>query len=397
MRKLNEDIRAWSPAEREYLDILQSEVGDQSARPKPNVRWTKLDVDSCQTYALCKLFIAEQPNGLYTSVRRGLPLDNIVWWDFVMRCESTTLHIIRTAHILEARVYDNDPLSLDFEPNHFLKLNLKNLAAVVAAQEDTFERHSVFLNHYDSYRSCVDWLWTEVSALEPTAPKPPDSHLSTKEEIDTYFKAEQAFLIASHKLHVLGKSLILNSAFMAEACLNTLFRVGAAPPLRVSGPAMSHLLRANFRDKLRLIRACSLVFKADPDMAHPAIKATLDLMELRNKYVHADESSRHNKLTEVKFDGDFPLHKVSGFTPGVDLALRVLHKPDRTQLTNAYGAAHEFSRYMLQLIKPIYRDDMKSFLAMSQIGFNHSKGVYSSVYTENPFTFFLHPDPQIER
>jgi hypothetical protein len=396
MRKLNQDIRAWSPAEREYLDALQSHMDDGAGKSGPNVRWVKLDVDSCRVYALCKLFVAEQPNGFYTFVRRGMPLDNIVWWDFVLTCGDTILHIIRTAHILEARVYDTDLTSLDFDPERFLTSNLSALAPVVTAQVDDFERHTVHLNHYHSYRSCAEWLWTELGSLQLDPPTPPNGHIATKEELEAYFEAEKAFVGNSHKFHVLGKSLVLHLAFMAEACLNTLFRVGAAPPLRVSAPAMKHLLRANFREKLRLVRACSIVFATDPDMANPTIKAALDLMELRNKYVHADESSLHNMLGEVRFDGDFPLHPVSGFTPGVDFALRVLHRPDRTQLAAAYNSAHDFCRYMVALVRPAYRDDMQRFLDMTQIGFNHSKGVYSSVYVDSPFTFFLHSDPENE-
>jgi len=40
-------------------------------------------------------------------------------------------------------------------------------------------------------------------------------------------------------------------------------------------------------------------------------------------------------------------------------------------------------------VDPEFREDMRRMLELTQIGFNHAKGVYSSVYTATPFSFFL--------
>jgi hypothetical protein len=392
-RQPSMDVRAWAPADREYHAQMQAALEKaEHSNLFTDARHLILDVDAASVYSLLKVHISPRPNGIYTLLRDGKPLDNIVWWDFVLSYDQTILHVIRTAHVLEARVHDPDPANLDFDPGEFLRHNLSALRPVVDAQLDECERHSIYLNHYESYRHCVEELWDELTALQLEPPRPPASHATSRAAADEYTTREKAFVSGSRRFHVLGKSLILHSAFMAEACLNTVFRIGAVPALRSSEAAIKQLLRANFQEKLKLLSECTVTFKETPNLKDPAVKAALELMELRNKYVHADQSSRHNKVGETRFDDDFPLHPVSGFAPGVDFALRAYHYPSREQLQKAYEAGHRFCRYLLELVDAPYRSVMDQFLEQEVLGFNHTKGVYSIVYTYHPFSFFVFAD-----
>lgn len=379
------DIATWTNAMPDYIQA----IGERIKTHEPQATSGKaVDLEPLRVYALLKHTISPNPNGVFTLLARGMPLDNMVWWDFVLRHAETYLHVVRTAKLLETHVFGPDPYP-GFEPERFLQENLERYARDVDSEIEAFEIHSVYVNHYESYRHCAEWAFAEIQQLRLEPPNEPTTHVMPRSEVKRIMVEAQVFIDESRKFHVLAKSLVLHAAFMVEAFVNNLLRIGAAPPLRLSDVALKICLRTNFRDKLRVLGTFTIVMEHDVDMSNPAVQGVLELMELRNKYVHADESSQHNKLGEVRFDGLFPLAPVSGHSPGVGFTLRTYHHPDRATVERVFAAAKDFVTYVTSLLGSQTKDAVLALMGQTHLGYNESKRVYSTVFNENPFSFYL--------
>lgn len=345
-----------------------------------------LKIDSIQLYCLLKHFISPNPNGFYTFLQQGLPLDNLFYWDFILECDKGFIQIWRSPQFMEALYMVDIP---DFNLEEFLKINLAKYRKEIDETLKWLDNHSTYINHYKSYRSCVDYLWKEVSKIDFGNPISPETHILEHDSEYSKLKTDLSkFGEASIKFHSLGKSLILDSAFMVESFINLFIRVGATNDLKKYEDVFKKHLNSSFPDKLKNLKFYSQLMTTDIDLERKEVKDVFELMTLRNKYVHYDESSLHNKLGTIYFDNDFPVFPNYDEMPGIEAMKMTYHNPTFDKVKTAYESGNKFISYIETLIKPDIREMVLYLMNQNPIGFNEKLKVYSAVYSEIAIMFY---------
>ena len=371
----NPDIAEWEDGRKLAADFLRHKA-DESATAVTGGTVVS-GMDPREVFALMKCFVSRTPNGPMTFMIDGMPLDNFVWWDFVMRSGETLLWLQRTSQRLEVNTLG---APTGWDPVAFLADNIDAYRERIAVEIDTFEVHRVYANHYASYKQCMHWLKHEIDELDLEIPESPV--FGTQEEIDKAASDQQRFVTESVKLHALGKALVLNSAFSMESLVNSLLRIGLAPPLRGSAELLSVVLRSQFKTRLKLLDRLTIIFRASIPLGDAVVRDALSLMTLRNKLAHSEESA-HVRLDDVYFDGPFPLYQPSGRSPVIDAAVRSLHTPSFDAVVSAKDTAEQFCELVLDAVHPRFSNDVRFMVEQPQLGFNVETGVYSTVFPSN--------------
>lgn len=155
------DILAWRNKPSKFMEFISNSDQGKVKMTSP------VDIDVIKLYALLKSMISHKPNGFYDLVRIGLPLDNMIWWDYVLECDKGFIQIWRTPHVVEAMyLFDGD-----FDLEIFLKVNIKKYSQEISEAIKSFEHHTIYINHYKSYQECVETLWQEISKINLTPPR----------------------------------------------------------------------------------------------------------------------------------------------------------------------------------------------------------------------------------
>jgi hypothetical protein len=376
-------IEAWQKSPIRFFEFMGNKDKSKIKRVAP------VEVDAVKLYALLKLKISDQPNGFYTLVSVGKPLDNMIWWDFILESPKGFIQIWRTSHTIES-IYDFD--DGDFDLQKFLNENIQANIQLILNQIKTFEKHTVYINHYKSYKECVRSLWNQIQKIDLTVPIGPANHLSNKNELETYNKEVKKFIENSVEFHTLGKSMVLNAAFQIESFLNLIIRVGCIEELKDFPEILDKYLRTEFMYRVRNLGFHVSILAVDVDTKHQSIKDANELMILRNKYVHFEEDTAHNKIGEVSFDSEFPLHSVSKDRPAIEMVKQIYHKPDYNTVKKAYETSNNFVTYIESLINLEIKEKILHILEQNPISYNEVRGIYSMVYTPMSLDFFTMND-----
>ena len=232
-------------------------------------------------------------------------------------------------------------------------------------------------------------LWKEVNRIDFGNPISPETHIINSESEHAKLKTDVSkFGDASIKFHSLGKSLILDSAFMVESFINLFIRIGATNDLKKYDDVLKKHLNSSFPDKLKNLKFYSQFMTSDINLERKEVKDVNELMTLRNKYVHYDESSIHNKLGTVYFDGDFPVYPNYDETPGIEAMKKTYHNPTFEKVKTSYESAEKFIVYIESLIRPDIRELVLYLMNQNPIGFNEKRKVYSAIYSEVAVMFY---------
>lgn len=372
------DIENWrEPTDKFYKSMMQKE------NLKTN-RISSVNIDVLRLYALLTSKISHQPNGFFDSVKVNKPLDNPIWWDFILESKRGFIQIWRTPFVLEANYYFEGEFDLEF----FLNANIKKYTKEIDLMILNFDRHIIYINHYQSYRNCVDTLWKEISSIDLTLPPPIQGHHSKKDEMDTYTKHVESFASNSIKYHALAKSLVLNAAFKIESFLNLIIRIGCTSELRRYPDVLAKFTKQDFQSRIKNIRFYTHIFSDEIDMGSSVYRETKELMTLRNKYVHYEEDTTHNKLGEIFYDRDYPLQPAEKNRPAVEAIIQTYHHPDMDTVRKAYETSNHFVIMIESLIENEIRDSIHFLMEQNPIGYNEMKGVYSSVHMPVSLDFF---------
>lgn len=376
------EISTWANKPEKFFNNLINQ-GESKLEVK-FIRPLKIDIE--KLYALLKSKISPQPNGSYTIVQSGFPLDYPIWWDFVLECDKGFIHVWRTNHIVEVMYHFDGG---DFDVIKFLHTNISKYIDEVQRMIKTFDKHTVYTNQYKSYKDCVDYLWTEILNINLEPPISPKTHIVEDYISKNYIEKLQQYLQNSIKFHTLGKSLVLNAAFEIESFLNLIIRVGSTQELKKYPDVLKKHLNNTFSDKLKNLKFYSIILNSDVDLENQAIKDAFELITLRNKYVHFDENSHHNKISEILFDGDFPLQPISKNAPAVESIMQIFHRPDFSLVRKSYDTSLNFINYIQSLFLPKFNDELKRLIELNPIGYNENKKMYSSVSNDLMAGFYL--------
>ncbi|MGH7285631.1 MAG: hypothetical protein ACRELY_29275, partial [Polyangiaceae bacterium] len=259
---------------------------------------------------------------------------------------------------------------------------------LVHARIKGYERHEVFANQYQSYRLAVEWLKQEVEKIDTEIPTLPFGFVDDDSLARESLKRVEDFSAVSLKFHVLAKSLVVNAAFMCDALVSTLLRVGAQPPLRADLKLLRPILRASFMQRLEVIHAYTVLFKTAFDSSAPEVAGARRLMEKRNKYVHG-ELSEHTRLDDVYFDGDFPLYGGGRGGQIADFRARTFMVPSKVEVLDDVANAERFDSHVRSMIRPEYRHEMEFMLSRPQLGYNTQKRVFSVPFSSSPFQLVM--------
>jgi len=379
------DISEWGDGKEELCKY------EDRKDPKPHKissRFSPLNIDSKPLYALLVHFISRKPNGFYTFLQGiSKPLDNFIWWDFILSCEDKVIHVWRTNLILEAQFCSN---SEEIPVEDFFNKNIERHQEEINKTLASFEKHSVYINHFKSYSKCIEYLWDNINKIDLTVPEIPDTHLvKDKSSMNEQGKLLSGYLKASIKFHALGKSLILNSAFMVEAYINTLIRFGLNPILNEYNSVTKMYLKSNFEERLKALPLFCIIFKDKIDITRREVTDVLRLMELRNKYVHADETSRHNKVGEIIFDGDFPVFGDNDLPWGMLEIKKAFLVPSPNLVKWAYECSFSFLHYIESLIADELRSQVLLFMNQDRFGFNEKSKKYSVISNDYILNFYM--------
>jgi hypothetical protein len=372
------DIEHWRDGPEKYFNNLGAQERLKTFKISP------LKVDAVKLYALLTIKVSQQPNGFFDLLKVRKPLDNTIWWDFVLECSKGYIHVWRTPFIIEAQYYFNGDLDVE----SFFITNIDKYKKEIVEKIKTFDRHTIYINHYKSYSGCVETLWKEIQEINLIVPEAPTNHLTSDGEMENYTKLVEAFSANSIKYHALAKSLVLNAAFKMESYLNLVIRIGSTPELRIYPEVLSRFLKMEFAQRVRNLRFYSRILVADIDMGSDVYRKAKELMILRNKYVHYDEDAIHNKLGEILYDRDYPLHQLEKYRPAIDAIIKTYHQPNMHTVHQAYEISNEFVAMVERLFIPEMKNSLKFLVDQNPIGFNETKGIYSAVYTPIALDFF---------
>lgn len=383
---------------KDYLDIKHWCAGKLSGikNDSQNTSRVIIKFDPKKVYALLQLFISDTPNGAFTimspALGFGAPIERMVWWDFEIKSDIGSMHIIRTNRHLE--VISNISVN-EFNILKFINDNLKNYSLEIDDKIKTYDKFLVIINHYDSYKKCVDYLWKEVSNLKLNEPESPKDHLievdenAYKEQLKIYEKESEGYLKESIKFHTLGKSLLLNSAFQIESLLNLMIRLTLHPATKNYPDIINKYLSFSFKDKLRNIKFFCPLFIKDIDTEEDVIIRAIDLMKIRNKYVHSDYDSDVNTIDEVYFENEFPLCPTQKSTQGIFFIKQVYHNPSFKIVEKYHTLIKDFEDYIFSLINPKYLDYLKMMLEQNPLGFDKISNRLKKIQNSDMPDFFL--------
>lgn len=79
-----------------------------------------LKIDVVKLYALLTLKISHQPNGFFDLLRIAKPLDNTIWWDFILECDKGYIQVWRTPFVIEVKYYFDG----EFDVESFFNTNI---------------------------------------------------------------------------------------------------------------------------------------------------------------------------------------------------------------------------------------------------------------------------------
>lgn len=372
------DIVNW----REHVVKFYKSMTTQT-RPKTE-RISPLNVDALKLYTLLSCKISRKPNGFFDAVRLHKPLDNPIWWDFILECEIGFIQVWRTPYVVEAS-YSFDG---DFNLESFFNQNINKYSSEIDMMIKNFDRHTVYINHYQSYRQCVETLWKDISEIDLSLPEAFSGHVTNDSEMNNYTKKVEVFLANSIKYHALAKSMVLNAAFAVESFLNLIIRIGSTPELRIYPDILSKFTKQDFQSRIKSLRFYTRIFSDDVDMGSDIYRETKQLMTLRNKYVHYEEDATHNKLGEIYYDHDYPLQPVETNRPAIEAAKKTYHHPDIDTVRNAYETSKNFVLMLQSLIHEELQENLLFLVEQNPIGYNEARGTYSSVYMPASLDFF---------
>lgn len=374
------DIESWRDKPEKFLDSL----GEKKDK-LPVERLSPVNIDTVKLYALLKTKISSQPNGFYDLLRVGLPLDNMIWWDYVLECEKGFIQIWRTPYILEAHYRFEG----DFDLLAFLNNNIEKYRDEILKTIQRFDEHTLYINHYKSYDECVNTLWEQIKKIDLTVPESVKEHISENSEyVQQYSKSLAKFSENSIRYHALSKSLVLNAAFKIESFLNLLIRVGCKYELRAYPEVLNKFLRQDFTHRVKNMKFYSMILIDNLDLSDSIFRETKELMILRNKYVHFDEDSQYNRLGEIFYDNDYPLHPTEESRPAIQSIKQMYHRPDLETVKKVKQTSENFINHLIDLIKPEVKDDLIFLMNQNPIGYNEASGVYSSVFNPTKIDFF---------
>lgn len=379
------------PGGHNYLDIvcwrkLPDKFFKSVTRQKAfnTIKISPLKADPLRLYALLISKISHQPNGFFDLVKVNKPLDNTIWWDFVLECDKGFIQVWRTPYVLEANFFFEGELDLEL----FFKSNIEKYKDEIDKAIENFERHTIYINHYQSYHQCVETLWKDISEIDLTLPQSIQGHTVLMKEFENYAEELKKFTERSVKYHALAKSLVLNAAFKIESFLNLIIRIGCTPELRNYPDVLSKFTKQDFQFRIKNLRFYTQIFSGDIDMSGDIYRQTRELMTLRNKYVHYEEDTSHNKLGKIYYDRDYPLHPLGDHRPAVEAMIQTYHHPSLDTVRNAYETSNNFVSMLQSLIIEKLRESIQHLIEQNPIGFNETRKVYSSVYMPASLDFF---------
>lgn len=368
MSKDFNNIKSWTGSTTKYqkamLERQKNFSKPKTKKPTTGSKSLMGRIKPHELYALFDSLLNIKPNGLLTSTIKDFPMDYPFWWDFVIESELGYITVIRSSSSLEANY---DLTDKAFDVVDFLEKNISKYKKDIQQKLKSYDMHATRINHYMSYKKTNEYLLAEIDKLDLTKPLMP-AHLKTTKQSSTKFMEDvQKYHFNSIAFHALGKSLLLNSAFMVESYIKLFISVGAPIELVQQKHLLSLHMHANFETKLRNLEALSQVMTKEVDMKSGEVKNVLDLMTLRNKYVHADESSEHNHIEDVYFDGLFPLMESSDGGRIVDSITQTYHNPSPETVRWAHDVANDFIKYITSLIATDVVDHVNEILEQSPL------------------------------
>ncbi|SUJ25734.1 Uncharacterised protein [Sphingobacterium multivorum] len=372
------DIQFWNYPTNRFLN-------DLGRKENPDINLvSSLKIDPVKLYALLTLKISQKPNGFFDLLRINKPLDNPIWWDFVLECPQGYIQIWRTPFLIEAKYQFDGDIDLEL----FFNSNIERYKDEIKSAIKNFDKHTIYINHYQSYRQCVETLWHEISEIDLTVPQTSKSHVSSEAELINYSKDLDRFLKNSVRYHALAKSLVLNAAFKIESFLNLIIRLGSIPEMRLYSDVLSKFLKQDFQSRIKSIRFYTRILKDDINVSSDIYRNTKELMTLRNKYVHYEEDPIHNRLGEIYYDRDYPLLSLAENRPAIESIKHTFHHPDLVTVHKAFETSNSFVTMIENLIHKEIKDDLLYLIQQNPIGYNESKNMYSAVYMPFAIDFF---------
>lgn len=369
------DLEFWKPNAVEYseyfLDKNRSRFKGSFIKSIKLKKWKVREL-----YSLISCVLHTPPNGMMTSLITEKPMNSLWWWDFAITNHETMLNIMCSNSKVEIFSYS---LNQDFDIEEFLTYNMDKYKNFVNAKIESLEIHEGYINHYKSYKRINEYLHSELKKLN--CKKPEGIKRSYKEgESDKLLANLDKYHKDSIKLHALGKSLILNSAFMAESYLNTIIRVGYKFPYDREKTDIKEYSRYNFEDRIKNLHKLCRGFYVEIDTSVEPIKDMLEIMTLRNKYTHADLSSEINKLTPAYFDGDYPLIENRNGNYIIDSIESTYHNPSRDKIFEYYKKTIKFIEYMESILPSKYKEMYAAVLELEIITRNKDTHNYSLIF-----------------
>ena len=260
-----------------------------------------------------------------------------------------------------------------------------------------YEKHVLYINHYDSYKRITEELWNELQTIDISEPDLPDTIVVDEFDPDKIGPDVERFVKNSARFHAIAKSLVLNCAFMVEAYINILLRAGSYPHVKNNSLIFKKALNHNIKEKIKTLDFYTYFISKPIDFGSPEVQNVLHLMTLRNKYVHSDQSSDLNLIEEVYFDRDYPLFKTDSKRQIIRFFSQMFLVPPFDLVKKSYESAHIFIKYLFERVDDKWKKEFKIITESNPLSYMPSKKIYSLIGSFNHMPIMSRNNPQKEK
>ena len=338
------------------------------------------EIDAVRLYALIQGFIHSNPNGPFSAFGSEKPMDDLIWWDFVIESKVGYIHLIRSSSFLEA-YFDVDLPEFDLES--FLQFNLLFHDALISQTLSSYDEHILYINHFDSYKRITEFFWREIREVDISLPDSPDTMVIEGGQHKNLADEIQRFVSNAAKFHAFAKSLVLNSAFMIEAFINLLLHASLKREFVEDDYMLKKILKENFSEKIKSLHFYSLFFSKPFDLGSGHFQNVQKIMTLRNKYVHSEGFSDTNKIEAIYFDRDYPVFPLGKQPQLIKYFSQIFLIPDFETVERVYQGAFEFIDHMTDLVPDEYSKIFRSILESTPLSYNKTRKTFSILAAQN--------------
>ncbi|MDV7341825.1 hypothetical protein RYZ26_19675 [Terasakiella sp. A23] len=327
------------------------------------------------------------PNGMF-NILKSPTSDNLIHWDFLLKCEDVFICIMGKHRSLEILVNGN----LNKEEWQTLVENFRqgfsSHAKGKSEEKNKLEEWAVFINRYSELCSEAEIHHDIISDLQNYQYVSP----VISDEVEKWQKKQEEVTDQFRKLQQASLSLKMLTPIILEAFINFLILTTCKKEIREHKPTYEARIKEKLHIKVPSLHLTCDYFAKAIDTNVEEYKHFKRIMDNRNWFFHGNADPRKDCLEKVYFERNTPIFKNGGDVfEHFFSALIEMIQPKK--ILDDYIHAHEFILYVIECLDPKYKDEFWMMLKVSTLGFNTKSERFGILFPDYLVSSFLPGTP----